>query len=223
MCRAMPFDKLVGPGREKALENARQWVHEDGDLTEALESLFSDRLEAVGLPIGNIRWRLGYSQGDGMAFYGRVNLSEYLEKNNLTEKYFDLIKAEERGNILITIEKSKAFHLYDHHNTMLLEREFLDSPTLESMAEDLTEEMATHIRGLSRELEAEGYKLIEEETSEENLIRNLNPEYRFHPNGELCPEWVEVGQEERELAKIIEKQQDLLRVDMEADDAGKPD
>ena len=70
---------------DEAKEKAREW-YRDGD-SEMTSDQFEYRLEELGLPNKDIRWSLSCCQGDGVAFYGELDIEEYLTKNKLKTKF----------------------------------------------------------------------------------------------------------------------------------------
>ena len=65
---------------EEAKEVARNWYKGcmDNDFyfeTEHIKEDFQYELEKLGYPTNKIEFSLSYSQGDGVAFYGHIDLS----------------------------------------------------------------------------------------------------------------------------------------------------
>jgi len=89
--KAYKFSELSPDAQEHALERWREkgWAWDDGD-TEMLTETFKEDLEALGLPHDNVHWQLSYSQGDGVAFEGNLDVGEYLKKNKLLRDYASL-------------------------------------------------------------------------------------------------------------------------------------
>ena len=71
------FSELTGDAHTKALDWGRKVCREDYDC-EMLTGVFQEELEIRGYLIDRrtIGWALGYSQGDGVAFHGRIDLDE---------------------------------------------------------------------------------------------------------------------------------------------------
>jgi hypothetical protein len=74
------FEELSPRAKKHAIEKFQQYEREDFD-PRILNDLFKERLEEVGLPSDDIRWSLNYTQGDGVAFYGQIDIKDYLAKN----------------------------------------------------------------------------------------------------------------------------------------------
>lgn len=72
------FDELDEVARRRAVERHRDFLNESGILVEGVSELLKIDLglwgivDASGGPLP-IEWSLGYCQGDGVAFYGRVD------------------------------------------------------------------------------------------------------------------------------------------------------
>lgn len=190
MCKMLKFEELSEKAKKHVLEDEVKAQWEDGLLNESINDLFHVRLTELGFPNDDVRWSLGNSQGDGMAFYGRLEIVEFLDKNKLD---LPLIRAAaESGSLGIKIKKNMDFHRYDHWNTMRVDVEDYNGEDI-GLTEFLTDVLVPMIKNVSHELEGAGYKLIEDETSDENVTRNLNEEYRYHANGDLCPDWADGG------------------------------
>lgn len=121
-------------------------------------------MEKRGLPVDDIRWSLSYCQGDGMAFYGDIDLDKFLEFYKLRSAWRILFDSggNERFNFRL---RTNNFH-YNHYNTMY--------PTLdcgvpvgeitehqESKAREFREDLLSYAKELSHELEAKGYEILE--------------------------------------------------------------
>lgn len=184
------FDELPKEVQEKVVDKTRDTFKIDSDL---ITEIFKEELANKGLPNEDIRYSLSYCQGDGVAFYGNIDIDLLCEKD---EKAKDLIEAIRKFDpdvyLAITIKKSSHFHMYDHYNTMDLyieddfhwaseeeEKKFIRRLTeLEKYLKDL-------IKDTSQELERIGYADIESQLSDENIIDFLTAnECRFTFDGE---------------------------------------
>jgi hypothetical protein len=84
------FDELSPEAKEKAIEDYRPdaWDDTDSDwLTEDFEQV----LEEKGLPNLKVYWSLSHVQGDGVGFYGPLDVEDYLKKNGLLERFSELV------------------------------------------------------------------------------------------------------------------------------------
>lgn len=98
--RTYKFDELSPDAKEHAIEKWREkgWAWDDND-TEALTDTFKEDLETLGLPHDKVHWQLNYAQGDGVSFEGKIDIKEYLKKQNLLRDYASLFAPafEEEG------------------------------------------------------------------------------------------------------------------------------
>lgn len=98
-----------------------------------LHSYFNTRLVEAGLPDGlNLEWSLSYSQGDGVAFYGEIEHTHWLDlfvriypnQKRQYRKFERLAKSliawSGYSDSLITIERNWFGHRYCHADTMSL-------------------------------------------------------------------------------------------------------
>jgi len=137
----------------------------------------------------DIRYSLGYCQGDGMAFYGSVSLNDVLLKR-LFEPRFDaaayervqcqveLAKWKELSEYISLSLTSNSTH-YNHYNTMSVNVELddgllhdaiengelcfyqsVDDLDVDEICSELEEIIKSDIVHISRTLEAEGYAFI---------------------------------------------------------------
>jgi hypothetical protein len=150
-----------------------------------LTEVFQEELQRLGLPSEDIRWRLSSSQGDGVAFYGQLDLDDYLKANKLVGRYKGLKPVLD--DIRVTIEKHRELHMYDHYNTMVVD---LDAYGLdltakqERLLEDLEAEIKDRIVDVSHKLEKIGYDEIEWRTSDEAIAETLEAnEYEYDAAG----------------------------------------
>lgn len=105
-----------------------------------LHAYFNSQLVNAGLPDDlEICWSLGYSQGDGMAFYGNIDYTHWLDlfahiypnQKRKYRKFERLVKSiiewENYWDSLIRIERNRFGHRYSHFNTMELDALSADS------------------------------------------------------------------------------------------------
>lgn len=202
------FEELSPEAKERAIAEYkdRGWDWDEHD-TQMLEEYFQEQLEEIGLPGGDIRWRLNYSQGDGVAFYGKVDIKEYVLKNNLAtpSKYLPLIDAiaNDEAEVVIEIEKRQAYHMYDHWNTMVVSSNVntygdpgipggkrwpkrVGRPAIERLTHKLTEIIREQVKEISHKFEKAGYEEIEYKSSDEVISENIIAnDYEFTEDGEM--------------------------------------
>jgi hypothetical protein len=180
------FDELSPRAKKKAIEKAQGYLNENID-TDFITNDFKEALKEYGLPHKDIRWRLSNSQGDGVAFYGRIDLEAYIVKNKLKQKFSGIASLIDAGEVDIVIEKHRGFHMYDHHNTMVVGMDASGVTKKQSeLLDELTEDIKERIKDVSRHFEKSGYALIESETSEEAAKDFIEGnDYEFDVNGNL--------------------------------------
>lgn len=100
----------------------------------------------------------------------------------------------------ISITKNSFGHHYSHYNTMAVSVEIQDWPDeldfrmlpqkeVEALVKDFEKTVQDDVKELSRELEAAGYKEIEDQTSDVNVEADLESnEVRFHADGRVFNE-----------------------------------
>lgn len=161
------YDELSDAAKEKA----RQWWI-DGlqydDLSEAMTEYLTDTL----LPKYNLscadptlRYSLGYSQGDGASFTGRI---------------------EYRGTWYGDVTTNSYGNFYSHYNTVNLDNLYSIKTDKEApqATVDSVEEM---IRDIGRALEKCGYDYIEYEQEREVVEDNIRAnEYEFYEDGRIA-------------------------------------
>jgi len=178
------FDELSPKAKDRAIT----WYRESGaafdtEDTEAVSDMFRETLSARGLPTGDVRWRLSSSQGDGVAFYGRFDLDEYLKANKLKSK-FPALK-DVANDITANIEKVGP-HMYDHYNTMRVEFEpqveLTDRQNKE--LDKLKEFVGAQIEKVSHDLEKAGYEEIEYREGDEQIAETIRAnDWEFDVDG----------------------------------------
>lgn len=62
----------------------------DHDWWDCIEENFKADMAVLGCDVGSIEFSLSYSQGDGAAFNGSVDMAQFLEHQGLKEKYLAL-------------------------------------------------------------------------------------------------------------------------------------
>jgi len=171
------FDELSDKAKARAIEEVRKLGFcsvESGEI----EDVFKGKLEDYGYPTEDIRFRLSYSQGDGMAFYGDFDPKPVLERLGLNDDGVS-------GSNCWTIKRNSYGHQYSHYNTMDLEAgdDSVRVQTISAVLEDIVK--------VSKELEKLGYSMIEDSDSDENIRDHIvgNGDYFwFLENGKLYKE-----------------------------------
>jgi hypothetical protein len=176
------FEELSPKAKQKAIEKYGDW-----DYCDVLTDIFQEALKAKGYDYCKVEWSLGCCQGDGVAFYGSVDVRTWWKKSGRT--LFDKAQKkklyEEWGkntDLNISIKRNSYGHHYSHYNTMYVEVEWDN----EELVKLLEEEVLRDIQYISKDLERKGYKDIEYYTSEECFQETAEAnEYEFFADGTL--------------------------------------
>jgi hypothetical protein len=178
------FEELEDSAKERAIEKmtSRLWEWVDYDLIkEYLEEDLWEKLGGVSKDI-KLALSLGYSQGDGVAIYGR------LHKENAP----NLLWPEGVENV--NLERNSWGAHYSHYNSFnvdFYDEEYNEvSPyNTDGNLRDDFNAMAKSIRDICKSLEDQGYKYIESDTSRESAIEYLENNYseEFTIDGDLDP------------------------------------
>lgn len=172
--------------------------------------MFKEKLKDIGYPTDDLEWRLSYSQGDGVAFYGEVDIDKVMDRleHKGYDLNYDLYRAIDSKNLTITarIYRNSFGYRYSHYNTMKVEIDgdsietmmeylygYLDSDTDEyvdkydkiySFLLNLRDCIHNDIKDVSKQLEKEGYNDIEYYSSDEYIAETLIAnEYEFTEDG----------------------------------------
>lgn len=106
------FDELSDEAKEFAIENERSSGRRfDDDDALFLTEDFQQQLSEKGFEAVKVFWSLGYCQGDGVAFYGRVYADDLKAKDKEACK---LIERLESAGDEISIEITGANGWYHH-------------------------------------------------------------------------------------------------------------
>jgi hypothetical protein len=160
-------------------------IQEFGETQELELDFFGEdcknQIEEAGFRDVEVRYSLGYSQGDGLCFEGKVDLKNFLKVHKITSKYRVLLNKEVSYSL-----KSKG-HQYQHENMVYVESDTTLnelSPEQEKKAEELREFIEEARIELCRKLKKQGYDEIEYQQSEAAIVETVTiNEYRFLENG----------------------------------------
>jgi hypothetical protein len=176
------FSELKCRAQELAVSEERDSANRfDWDDAEFLTEDFKTQLAEHGFEEAEVYWSLGYCQGDGVAFYGRVCPERLKEKDRNARR---LITALEAAGDAIYIEITGANGRYHHWNSMTVEIEFENETDDEDLParlkiarpvlrENLEEHLAERVKEISRALEKSGYSEIEYRYAEETIRNDL--------------------------------------------------
>lgn len=179
------IDELSPAAKEKALETHKD-INNDF-FGDDFKEYMKEALESKGLP-SSTEFSLSYSQGDGVAFYGVVDVMKFLSAHKLKTYFRNLHALIEDGEIDIKIGRNQFGYHYSHWNTMSVqEYSYLNlSEKRERLLSELVEIISDKIKALSKEFEKTGYEWLEENEKEENIIETFKAnDYDFTASGEM--------------------------------------
>lgn len=181
------INELSPEAKKVALDNARKAEWNDVETILIIES-FEGVLNVLGLPFDNLRFNLSYSQGDGVDFYGSVDIDRIASIN--FDKYetewptlFNEFKTKmkqlqldindlKKDNIDASFSIEGQNSYYHHYNSMSIDitpgeitnedKEFKVADSLEDLC-----------RSVSKYLEKMGYDAIEWADKDETIIETL--------------------------------------------------
>lgn len=158
------FDELSKEAQQKAIEDYREGMGFpllEEDMTDQLHTL----LKKNGItPVDvQVRYSLGYSQGDGASFTGDIEWKSW--------------RAD--------VGKNHWGHHYAHWNSVDVV-EMTSLKTDKEAPQETYDKLDDIVHSIGRELEVIGYKIIEEGRSDKNITELiLANEYEFYENGKM--------------------------------------
>lgn len=202
------FEELSSKAKKEALDYYRNLQHEYFDsenLTDQLKNILEERGFTDKVELG---WSLGYSQGDGVAFWGDIDLKNFFDWIRKREhpEYSDRMKGALRFSALAPYVKVTVLHQgrYYHWNSMevnlLYDSDELKSASVKRIGpkewtprgtQDITglipefeKFMDQWVKDTSKELEKYGYAEIEYQTSDTYLEEFIEANgLEFHEDG----------------------------------------
>lgn len=178
--------------QERARDKIGSWNAEwEG---ENLSYQFELILEEQGFPTDKIEYSLGHSQGDGVAFYGSIDVNHWLTVNKRLTYYRTLRTYDPYARI----DKNSWGTHYSHYNTMDViagasfhtdwwpfEDNTTDRKT--QMLGELRYELEESVQDMSHKLEKFGYDIIEHAYSDEAVRESCEAnEHLFTEEGEIA-------------------------------------
>lgn len=168
------FDELSDKAKEAAIEYVK--AEYGGVDSDYIKEVFEERLKEYGYPTSDIEFRLSYSQGDGVAFYGVFNPVKVLQRLGFDNE------AENLSGSTWVIRRNQFGNYYSHYNTMTLSIEDEE----DSQFVKIEEAVRQDIVNVSKELEKLGYSMIEDSDSDDSIVEYINAnEYLFLENGKI--------------------------------------
>lgn len=194
------FSELKEDVQKKVIErymNMESFCWSDHDSQE-LRIIFGEKLEDRGYPVDDIEFSLCHCQGDGVAFYGDMDITKWLDfhadelKDEMTNKEIKRIRfLVDKDELDIKISRTGMGHYYSHQNTMRLDVEdvfislYSNEDLLLGAIDKLEKVMTEKMKEMSVKLEEYGYKQIDFQYGED-YIKDVfvNNDYEFLENGD---------------------------------------
>lgn len=196
---AYTFDELLDHAKEKA----RAWFRDTVISSDSIMEHYRYTLGELGYPTSDISFSLGYCQGDGMAFFGPVDLPQFLTRRLEAERAVpEFVLSASRKEALeclrlrlpdpnplrCTLLRNSFGYRYSHDNTMHvsldLDESREDVALLEPVADALQDWIAADVREISKTLEDAGYAIMEADTSDVQIDEDIRAnEYLFTEHG----------------------------------------
>lgn len=181
------FNELDPKIQAKLVASEQESLHRFFD-SAMLSEWFEDQLAEAGYTACKVQWSLGYSQGDGVAWYGHVSTVGIviLAARLMPGKPFP-------GDIDdLDVEITDRNNHYHHWNSMAVDvnaghgdATIAETAWIEAFERAIRNDVKVH----SRELERCGYADIEYQTSEEAARTSLSENGdRYTANGNRAPE-----------------------------------
>ena len=168
-----PFSKLSKAAKERALEWGRDRVNQSFDSDLMTDDLQNYAAEKHGVKAGKCYWSLGHCQGDGVAFYGCLDLDALREKSPETLAIFAGLRLlGVNCSLHVNIEGGNGH--YHHHNSMdptveVYDCEDKDQERADEAAEALQSFLEGFLKEVSRDVEEYGYEVIDGQLSDESV------------------------------------------------------
>lgn len=176
------FDELREESQIVAIENEKNGGRRfDDDDAVFLTEDFQYQLAEKGFEAVKVYWSLGYCQGDGAAFYGRVYAEDLKAKDRRVR---ELINKLEKAGDEIFIEITGVNGWYHHRNSMTVEIDFASEIeeselparlriALLAWREEFESYLSERVKEISDELEKSGYAEIEYRYQDEIIRQDL--------------------------------------------------
>jgi hypothetical protein len=170
-------DELKGKSREKMLQFGREIIRNDYSIT-LKEDIKYFIEEKYGISTSRLEYNLNYCQGDGVAFYGNLDLDKLQEKNPEITKILDNLEG-----IDYSIEIQCCSYNYHHKNSMNV---VVESNSDNENLLKLREFINSLLREASVDAEYYGYSIIENQESDELVVNYFNANgFEFLKDGTL--------------------------------------
>jgi hydroxyacyl-ACP dehydratase HTD2-like protein with hotdog domain len=190
-------NELTGKAKDKAIEAGREWHNATFDSAEMTEQLKEYAHEKHGVKADDVNWSISFSQGDGVAFYGTIDLDELAKKHENVKK---LVDAAAEIDVTLSVTSEGRNNRYHHWNSMSVTAEhdtgyryserFADddeTPLMEKadkLATELQEAVAEILKAASRDTHSWGEKCVLADSEDSAIVELLEEnEWEFDVNG----------------------------------------
>lgn len=198
------YEELSPEAQKAAREQWEQDDRQDGSpmACEIVNEDFEQMVGDKGYPTKDIRWSLGYCQGDGMAFYGREDVDSKMLERLIAEGWaapqgIDTAKVQrlveiEAFSLVVDITPNSFGSHYAHYNTMDVELDVCDHYVEDAISNDKLEEIRKSlekfieedVQALSQKLADHGYSIFDNYYEEEYIADMLiGNDYEFTKDG----------------------------------------
>lgn len=168
--------------KDRARETVGAWIAEWRNVD--LKDLFTDELAQWGFPTDSVEWSLGCSQGDGVAFYGTVDLATYARKLAKLTAWRPFLAADPYAALM----RNSFGHHYSHARTMDVDVSYDGTATAkrDALAAEVLDALTGDVIAVSRKLESLGYSELD--ITAEDVAEHCDANgYRFHEDGRIAP------------------------------------
>lgn len=173
----------------KAKQAALDWFHRGmmngrNEYADRVTESFTNGLEERGLSTLKCHWSLSYCQGDGVAFYGRIDPTEFARVDSGFAALYATVTAVD-PDVILNIESSATSSHYNRYKTMAVSVDHdSDKDAVDLACHGLHEYVTAYLRDLSKQFERDGYEEIEFMDSEEYFIDACDAnKWEFYRNG----------------------------------------
>jgi hypothetical protein len=168
MVKGLIFDELSTEAKEKVKDTYRS------ELNDALDRkvliVIGNRMKAEGISsLEDVNFSLNECEGDGIAFYGELDIDAFLKGLGLTR---DSIRNPLQEDAYVTIVPEKGT-IYHNRNTMVIQSG--------GCPLDFLVVVRDRLMRIIKELEIECYEIMQ---NEDKILRELVECYEFDKNGE---------------------------------------
>jgi uncharacterized protein YjbJ (UPF0337 family) len=112
--------ELTGKAKDRAIEAGRQWHNETFDADNMTEQLQDHAKEKFGVVTDECMWSISFCQGDGVAFYGNLDLDVLSAKHRNVAA---ILRKAKKHDITLSVKIEGRNGRYHHYNTMDVEVE----------------------------------------------------------------------------------------------------